>query len=847
MSPHARSLARSPSMRRRLVRLVSALAVLVASIAAPGSARAADLNATPATLASVYASAQGGDVIHLAAGSYGSFAGGSKSSVVTLVAQAGVVATIEPEPRSGSVNNLRFDGLTIDGRLHERRAQRRLRQLEVHGPGARRHAGQRVQREHRLRPRHASTRISATATSYEGRLTVRGYDNSSPVGVKITNSHFGNGGCSDGVQIVGDAYGVQVGPGNEFSGIRQGACAAHVDSIQLYGSQPHADRGQLLPRRRHDHHGPRWRRERGHRRQRDGRRRLRARGAAGQPQRHPVRPQHGQVDRRVHGRTSPARRRAPTAWSATTSFVNGYTNAPARATARAAPWPTTSSTAAGAPAAPTRPSATPGVRRRRQPDAATPATSWPPDRRARPTPATATTSARASPAAPPPPPPTDTTAPDTTITSGPTGTTNDSTPTFAFTSSEADSVFECRVDSGVVGRLHEPVDDARAERRAALGRRPRDGRGGQHRRLARDALVHGRPRRRRRTPRRPTRRSRRARRARRTTATPDVRLHRQRGQLGLRVPRRLRGVGDCASPWTTPALSDGPHSVSVRATDVAGNTDASPATRSFTVATAPPPDTTAPETTIPSGPTGTTSDSTPTFAFALERARLDLRVPRRLRGVGELHQPVDDGRAERRPARRVGPRDGRGGQHRRLARDALVHGRGRAAARHHRADTTITSGPSATTSATNASFAFTLERDGLDIRVQARLGRLRGLHEPEGLQRPERRGAHLQRARHRRGGQHGRHAGDAELDDPGRAARRPPAGRRLHLQPGLAGHRPGGVVRRLERDVRRHAVHVHVGRRRPRRPRGHAVAAGRGQDDDVHLPGRRASSTSASP
>lgn len=45
----------------------------------------------------------------------------------------------------------------------------------------------------------------------------------------------------------------------------------------------------------------------------------------------------------------------------------------------------------------------------------------------------------------------------------------------------------------------------------------------------------------------------------------------------------------CASPVSFPGLADGPHAFAVRARDGAGLTDASPATRSFTVATSPPP------------------------------------------------------------------------------------------------------------------------------------------------------------------------------------------------------------------------------------------------------------------
>ncbi len=66
----------------------------------------------------------------------------------------------------------------------------------------------------------------------------------------------------------------------------------------------------------------------------------------------------------------------------------------------------------------------------------------------------------------------------------------------------------------------------------------------------------------------------------------------------------------CGSPLTPPPLDDGAHTFRVRATDRAGNTDPSPAVRSFTV------DTVAPETTIDSGPASATSDPLPSFAFS---------------------------------------------------------------------------------------------------------------------------------------------------------------------------------------------------------------------------------------
>ena len=60
------------------------------------------------------------------------------------------------------------------------------------------------------------------------------------------------------------------------------------------------------------------------------------------------------------------------------------------------------------------------------------------------------------------------------------------------------------------------------------------------------------------------------------------------------------------------ALSDGAHTFEVRATDAVGNTDTSPATRSFTV------DTTAAGHHDQAGPSGPTNDSTPTFSFTAD-------------------------------------------------------------------------------------------------------------------------------------------------------------------------------------------------------------------------------------
>ena len=71
----------------------------------------------------------------------------------------------------------------------------------------------------------------------------------------------------------------------------------------------------------------------------------------------------------------------------------------------------------------------------------------------------------------------------------------------------------------------------------------------------------------------------------------------------------------CTSPRSYTGLAQGSHTFAVRATDPAGNTDASPAIRTWTV------DTVAPETTITAGPAGTVASRTATFRFASSERR----------------------------------------------------------------------------------------------------------------------------------------------------------------------------------------------------------------------------------
>ena len=196
----------------------------------------------------------------------------------------------------------------------------------------------------------------------------------------------------------------------------------------------------------------------------------------------------------------------------------------------------------------------------------------------------------------------DMTPPATTITSGPSGLTNDATPTFAFTSNEAGSTFECRVDTAAFSRCTSPhTTAALTEGAHTFAVRATDPGGNVDATPAtrsftvdttppQTTITAG--------PSGPI-----------STSTPSFSFS---SEAGATFQCRVDGAAfaACSSPHTTASLAQGAHTFEVRAIDAAGNADPTPAARSFTV------DQSAPDTTIDSGPTGSTGDSTPTFGFS---------------------------------------------------------------------------------------------------------------------------------------------------------------------------------------------------------------------------------------
>jgi Bacterial Ig domain/Bacterial Ig-like domain/Right handed beta helix region len=598
---------------RASLRALATLVVLVAALAvATSAARAADLNATTSSFSSVYSSAQGGDVIHLAAGNYGNWTpSGGKSSVVTITAQAG--ATVQMYPTI-SVSNLKLDGLTLNGAYLNGAKNVSIvnstvtQMMRVDTPTSAPNAN--VLIDH-----NTFSGINVCSSCYEGRLAIRGYNNTQPVGVTVSNNLFGPGGDSDGVQIIGDAYGVQIGPGNEFRGLAQ-VSTAHTDAVQLYGSSHtlitgnwmHDNSTGIMAPDGSDHEtitnnviettGYPWPIVMGN--------------AVGNTVTHNVLPGSDgtiEIDKSNGGAASSGN-------VITDNVIAGVTNASGGAPQGASVDYNLTGKLIGAHDVKASPTYAGGSSPSSYAGYALTSTSAG---------ATGASDGGAIGVRPgstgvtdPPPPPADTTAPDTTIGSGPTGgaSTTDTTPTFAFTSSESGSTFQCKVDSGSWSTCTSPntlstlaagshtfsvratdtsnntdATPAAATFTVTIAP-PADT-------TAPDTSITSGP-----TGGDAT-----------TDTTPTFAFTATESGSTFQCKVDSGSWSTCTSPRTLSALAAGSHTFKVRATDTSNNTDATPAAATFTVTTAPPADTTAPDTTLTATPAARINDTTPTFAF----------------------------------------------------------------------------------------------------------------------------------------------------------------------------------------------------------------------------------------
>ena len=175
----------------------------------------------------------------------------------------------------------------------------------------------------------------------------------------------------------------------------------------------------------------------------------------------------------------------------------------------------------------------------------------------------------------------DLTPPDTSITGGPSGLTNDATPSFTFTSTEGGSTFECRIDGAAFAPCTSPhptptlndgahtfyvraidtasnADPSPASRSFTVDTQPPN-----------TVLTGG-----------PTGAT--------NDATPEFEFTSFDGGSTFECRVDAGGWATCTSPHETASLADGAHAFNVRAIDDAGNVDPTSAGYTFTVDTAPP-------------------------------------------------------------------------------------------------------------------------------------------------------------------------------------------------------------------------------------------------------------------
>jgi hypothetical protein len=205
-------------------------------------------------------------------------------------------------------------------------------------------------------------------------------------------------------------------------------------------------------------------------------------------------------------------------------------------------------------------------------------------------------------------PPPDTTAPDTTLESGPTGSVDAKTARFEFSANETGAIFQCRLDGSAWAPCNSPKDySALADGSHTFDVRARDAAGNLDPSPASrtwtvdttapdTTITDG-----------PT--------AETTSAAADFSFSASEPGVTFECQLDDGAWEPCSSPQSYTELAEGAHSFSVKATDALGHADLTPASHAWTITPAPPPDTTPPDTTIILGPVGTVSSSAPSFSF----------------------------------------------------------------------------------------------------------------------------------------------------------------------------------------------------------------------------------------
>jgi hypothetical protein len=227
------------------------LMLIFSTLAVPALAQCTYSKVSTSNFASTFSNASGGSTICLTPGNYGTFNGGSKSSMVTIQpdaanggTQANVIfgyVTFGGGTQNVTMKNVTIAGSTVGTSIA---AALHIHFVQVVFTGALCiNTPTNVNQDTLVDQSFFGPDWQGGQSCTEGRLGVAGHDVTHNVanGVVISNTLFGgplsgsNG--ADGIQINGSAYGTHIGPGNIFQNIQQGHCGAvHCDAIQFYGA-----------------------------------------------------------------------------------------------------------------------------------------------------------------------------------------------------------------------------------------------------------------------------------------------------------------------------------------------------------------------------------------------------------------------------------------------------------------------------------------------------------------------------------------------------------------------------------------------------------------------------------